>query len=494
MQKLAVKLLAYLFVGLTTLFLVETLWELHTTGVDIGELHPDAAMARALASTISRAFNNLLAMVLSFVAIAIPITANMYTPKLVQIFFHDRINIASLLYFAIFGAHALFCQWMFVDGWAPTTHILILAISGISGFALVIPYYLYVLDFLNPTTIITRVRGRVTDEMGRIPVTGSMSASRQRLDDRIKQLGNVVLRAVDRSDRDVAIQAINALEKTLSDYAKVKPNLADEWYEVHAHQFAGLSAEAVALLRHDRTWVEHQILSQLFLAYNAALAKMPDAISAISLVNERVGLRASRADDDALLGLCIRYFNTFVRSAIAKRDVHAAFDVFHEYRLLAIDLLSVRPVRSLEIARHLRYYAGMAQHVGLDFVNELAAADTAALVMAAYDRAVPEAGAILDVLVAHCEASGGVRFVKAHATLGAYFSLQGHEKERRRMVASLVSATSDQVETARRDIFETVDPIFWEVTDRQTNLDHVPQPLRNAVLSVLDEELARRAA
>jgi len=493
MQRLSVKLLAFLFSGLTTLFAVETLWELHSSGVEIAALEPDPEMARALASTISRAFNNLLAMVLSFVAIAIPITANMYTPKLVEIFFHDRVNIASLLYFAIFGAHALFCQAMFVDGWVPTTHILILAVSGITGFALVIPYYLYVLDFLNPTTIITRVRGRVTDEMRSIPRSGAMSPSRVRLDDRIKQLGNVVLRAVDRADRDVAIQAINALEKTLSDYAKVKRDLPSAWFEVHAQRFPGLSAEALVLLRDDRTWVEHKILSQLYLAFNAALARMPDAISSISLVNERVGLRASRADDDAVLGLCIRYFNTFVRSAIAKRDVHAAFDVFYEYRLLGIDLLSVRPVRSLEIARHLRYYAWMAKHAGLDFVTELAAADIAALVQSAYERAVPEAPEILRVMEEFCEGAGGVRFVKAHATLGAYFAVHGHEAESRRMTLSLEAATRDEVETARRDIFQTVDPIFWEVTDRQTNLDHVPEPLRDVVLTVLDEELARRA-
>ncbi len=494
MQKLAIKLLAFLSVGLTTLFVVETAWELHATGVDLDLLRADAATARGLASTISRAFNNLLAMVLSFVAIAIPITANMYTPKLVEIFFKDRINIATLLYFATFGAHALFCQWVFVDAWVPTTHIVILGVSGITGFALVIPYYLYVLDFLNPSTIIRRVRGRVTDELERIPASGAMSPSRARVDDRIKQLGNVVLRAVERADRDVAIEAINALEKTLSDYAKVKPQLSDEWFDAHAHRFPGLSAEAISLLRDDRTWVEHKILSQLYLAFSSALAKMPDAISAISLVNERVGLHASRADDDALLGLCIRYFNTFVRSAIAKRDVHAAFDVYYEYRMLAIDLLSVRPKRSLEIAKHLSYYAGMAKHTGLVFVNELAAADIAALVQAAYERAVPEAAAILAVLEELEQASGGgARFVKARATLAAYFSVHGHERESSQMVAGLATAPTDQIEAARFDIFRTVDPIFWEVTDRQTNLDHVPDALRNSVLSVLDAELARRA-
>jgi hypothetical protein len=493
MQKLAVRLLAYLAIGLTTLFVTETLFELHASGISLTQLDPTPEMARGLASTISRAFNNLLAMVLSFVAIAIPITANMYTPKLIEIFFQDRINLASLVYFAVFGAHALFCQFTFTDDWAPTTHIVILAASGIAGFALVIPYYLYVLDFLNPTTIISRVRDRVSDEFAGIPATGAMSPSRARVDDRIKQLGNVVLRAVDRADRDVAIQAINALEKALSDYAKVKPRLPDDWFDAHAHRFPGLSAEAVALVRDDRTWVEHKILSQLYLAFNAALAKMPDAISAISLVNEHVGLRASRADDDPLVGLTIRYFNTFVRSAIAKRDVHAVFDVFYEYRLLAIDLLSVRPARSLEVARHLRYYAGLAKEAGMDFVHELAASDIAALVQAAYERSVVEAPEMLRVMEEFCAQGGGVRFVKAHAMLAAFFAANEHETEGRRMIESLASATTEQVEAARRDIARTVDPIFWEVTDRQTNLDHVPQPLRNAVLSVLDAELARRS-
>ena len=136
----------------------------------------------------------------------------------------------------------------------------------------------------------------------------------------------------------------------------------------------------------------------------------------------------------------------------------------------------------------------MAKHAGLDFVNELAASDIGALVQAAYERAVPEAPEILRVLEELCAAGGGARFAKAHATLAAYFTTNGHDREARRMVESLARATTEQVETARRDIHQTVDPIFWEVTDRQTNLDHVPEPLRNVVLSVLDQELARRAS
>lgn len=492
MQRLALRFLGALLCGLAVLFVAEALWELWRQGVDPLSLSFDPSAARALASTVSRAFNNLLAMVLSFVAIAIPITANMYTPKLVEIFFTDRVNQAVLSFYAAMGAHAIYCQSVFVDGWTPDIHVWVLSTSGVFGFVVVIPYYVYVLDFLNPSTIIRRVRERVTDQFGQIPAEGPFSDSRRRLDDRILQLGNVVLRAVDRSDRDVALEAIRALDDSLIAYSKVKPRLPDVWYRVERERFPGRSDEAMELLHSERTWVEHKTLLQLYLAYEAALAKMPDAVSAISLINGRVGLRASAVRDDAVLTLAIRFFNTFVRAAIAKRDVHAVFDVLHEYRTLAVDLLATRSEHVVEIGRHFRYYAGLARDAGMTFIQELTAADFAEVVRAAYERDAVVAPRLFDAFTALCEEGRGPRFAKSQAMLHASLEALGRQEECARLRRLLTTARTEDLQTATADIEGTGNPVFWEVTDRQVNLDFVPEGERENVLAVLDAELRRR--
>ena len=492
MHRLAVRLLGAVLLVLAVVFVIEGLWELWRQEVDYETLKFSPSAARALASTVSRAFNNLLAMVLSFVAIAIPITANMYTPKLIEIFFTDRVNQIVLSFYAVMGAHALYCQSVFVDGWTPDVHVLTLSVSGVFGFVLVIPYYLYVLDFLNPSTIIQRVRDRVTDCMDTIPAEGPFSDARRRLTDRILQLGNVVLRAVDRSDRDVALEAIRALDETLVSYAKRKQALPESWYRVERERFQGRSVEAIALLHEERTWVEHKTLAQLHLAYEAALAKMPDAVSAISLINGRVGLRASAVGDDAVLVASIRFFNTFVRAAIAKKDVHAVFDVLHEYRSLAIDLLGTRPAHVVDIARYFRYYAGMAKGAGLFFIHELAAADFAAVVRVAYERENLVAPRLFDEFVILCEQGHGSRFVKAEAMLHAVLASLEQTSECERLLRLLAKADIGELQAASHDIRTTEDPMFWEVTDRQVNLDFVPEPERGSVLQVIDAEIQRR--
>jgi hypothetical protein len=489
LHRLSVRLLFGICLGLTVFFTLETAFELGRQGRTWDQLSSSSSGAKSLASSVSRAFNNLLAMVLSFVAIAIPITANMYTPKLVEIFFADRVNLAALVYFAAMGAHALFGQWIMFDQWVPQTHVTVLWLSSVIGFAVVIPYYLYVLDFLNPETIIRRVRDRIVEAF---PDGDHGPAARRRLTDRILQLGNVMLRAVDRADRDVTITAIEALESALLAYDDPRARAPVSWFEVEKELFFGHSSEAIAHIRKERIWVEQTCLQQLHLAYLASLAKMPDAVSAISKVNRRIANQALRRGDDATLGLSLRFFNTFVRSAVQKRDVHAVFDVFHQYRQLAIELVPHRPGRAREIARHMRYYAVMARMQGLGFVHELAASEVALVVEAAYAAKAPSAAEALAELREFQGGDAAPRLVKAEASLAAWFRSTGREAEAALLRGDLLRARIEDLETAKRDIAATDDPIFWEVTDRQTNLDYLPPDRRALVVSLLDDVLAER--
>src|SRR5690242_2266927 len=50
-----------------------------------------------LLSPVARAYNNILAMLLATIGLAIPLTANMHTPKLIEMFIRDRLNQGVLL-------------------------------------------------------------------------------------------------------------------------------------------------------------------------------------------------------------------------------------------------------------------------------------------------------------------------------------------------------------------------------------------------------------
>ena len=57
-------------------------------------------------------------------------------------------------------------------------------------------------------------------------------------------------------------------------------------------------------------------------------------------------------------------------------------------------------------------------------------------------------------------------------------------------MSDLRRAPAADLAAAKRDFEQTDDPHFWEVTDRQTNLDYLPPDRRAITLALLDELLA----
>ncbi len=492
LEKLAIRVLTWLFVGLAALFAVEFAADLLLTGVPLADLSASSGQGQALASTVSRAFNNLTAMVLTFIALAVPITANMYTPRLIEIFVRDRVNMVVLLFFAAMGAHAIFVQSTMFQQWTPPVQYMVLWLGGVVGFAVLIPYYFYVLSFLNPSTIIQRVTELIVEEYDDIVAhERPIRVAQRRLHSRILHLGNVILRAVDRADRDVSLDAIGALERAIMRYDQVKRTAPPEWFEVGSETFVGYSEDAIRFIVRDRIWVEQKCLSQLMMAYTAALAKMQDAVSAISDVNRQIALHAKTRGDEELLRLCVRYMNTFLREAIKKKDVHAIYDVFSQYTLLASDLLRDYPKVVVDIAEHLRYYAGFARFQGMAFVYELAAFDLMSVVRAAFEKKAQTRTELLERFLAFESDKASVRLTKARVVLAAALSSGPFEAEAERVRETLRASPREMLAEAGRSLLGTTDPVFWEVTDRQLNLDYVEPELRPHVARVLDEVTGR---
>jgi predicted membrane protein DUF2254 len=494
LDRVAVRVLAWVALGLAVLFAVELAIDLSRTDVPLSQLEMTPRAGSALASTVSRAFNNLTAMILTFIALAVPITANMYTPRLIDIFVRDKVNVAAMLFFACMGAHAVWGQALMVDRWSPAATYTALWISGVVGFVVLIPYYFYVLSFLDPTKIIQRVTRIIHEEFDAIVRRIRPAAeARARLNQEILNLGNVILRAVDRTDRDVSLDAILGLQGVVMRYVEMAPRLPPEWFEVEPAHFTGHSRGAIALIVRDRIWVEQKCLHQLKLAYSAALAKMPDAISAITGVNRRIAMAARAKGHDRLLALCVRYFNTFLREAIKRRDAHAVYDIYSQYTFLAIDLLEERPGVSIEIARHFKYYAEFAESERMPFTSELAANDLVGVVEAAYEQGCPRRRELLDVFLSMGPGDPSMHLTKCHARLAAFFRVRALPAEEAVVTAALERSHAMQLTTARDILLGTTDPIFWEVTDRQRNFDYVDSERRDALRAILDATIARKS-
>ncbi|MBK9036819.1 MAG: DUF2254 domain-containing protein [Myxococcales bacterium] len=487
MRRAFVTSLLFAFVGFALLFGIEFLLEWRGAGFpgldDMSWAGENNGKLADILSPMARAYNNVLAMLLATIGLAIPLTANMHTPKLIDLFLRDRINRVVLSFMALGAAHVLFVVYIIGPRFAPVWAIRIAVLAALTGWAMLIPYFFYVVRFLDPSRIVRRLCDEtiqlVTDVADKKldPVT-----TQEQVAERIDQLGTIVLKSLDRGDRGIAREGVWALKQLIDQHAAHKDRLPRGWYRVDRADFVGLSEEALDLIIDERTWFEMKCGLQLNLAYQHALRKASDTVSSISDANRAIGQRAAARGDDAALRLAVRFFNNYLREAIKAKDVHAVYDVFHQYRLLAKDVCD-RPALLRQIGRHFIYYAAMARQYGLVFAPQLALFDLGYIVRRAYEATAEAAPDLLASLLGLPHRTGAEVHslaVKAKLILGAFFLGNRCAAEAALVATNLADVDAREVERAEADLL-AAERVFFEITDHQINLEFVP-PERRAPL------------
>lgn len=491
-QKFALRLLVVVFSVALAVFAAETAWEfLHAvdpvTGapLTLSDLQVTPAMVRAAASPYARAYNNLLALLLTFISLAIPLTANLYTPKLIEIFIRDRVNLVVLCTYALLAAHSLLAVTLSFDRWTPALPFWIDSICALLGWLLLMPYYFYVLSFIDPLTIIKRVHLSLMHELddaarGRY----GLAEAQQRVNLRIINLGSMLQRSVDRADRDVAFDAIRAHTLDLARVREMKARLPVAFFAVDSRLMIGLSRPATEMLSRDRIWMEHRIASQLVLAFKTALNKMPEGVSPLAHALKNAAYEESRLGNAPVFALLVRALNSFLREAIKRKDNAHVYAVVFNYRSLIRRLIADRSPAVPELVRYQRYYAELARSLGLSFSYELISYELAELAEAGYEQGAAVATAILDAVLEFDGVESAAGLVKSRAILAGYLLERGRDTELERVVQSLRRAPRALRDQARDSLLATVDPVFWEVTDRGMNMDYVAPARRARVAEV----------
>lgn len=451
-------------------------------GMTMSEIFFDKDKIRPAAMKAAQSYTTgLLTMNLTFIGLAIPLTANMYTPKLIELFVRDRINLTVLCTFAGLSVHS-----MAVTVFEKQAGLLSLWIAlggAIIGWTLILPYYFYVLSFLNPVTIIARVQATLLQELEDTAKRKyPPRVAQKRVNQKILNLGSVLIRAVERADRDVAIDAVRSLATILRRIHQLKPQFDPVFLNVSDEIMVGSSRSALKIINGGKIWVEQKVLNQMLLAYVAALGKAPDAVSSIANeVKDAADFQAGKTGSREVLDLEIRMMNTFVREAIKKKDVNAAFDILYQYMSLMRKLLDDRPDLGPELAVHLRYYANFSKQQGVPFVYELAAQDLAFLVEHAYEQKVPTARELLTHQLGFEGGATNASILKPRLRMGGYFLEKGLVDEERLVGQSFSAAPAKLVEQALAELEACKTFAFWEVTDRGINFDFMDDKRRVSV-------------
>lgn len=470
----------WLCVGMAVFFAAEFAAEWYAAGMPgadkVSWVGKNNAKLVDILSPMARAYNNILAMLIATIGLAIPLTANMHTPKLIDMFLRDKTNQVMLGLCAVGAAHVLWAAWIVGPDFAPIWVVRLAVVFALVGWAALIPYFFYVVRFLDPSNILKRLRAEVLETLVKVE-SGALDpeAAQDIVHERMHQIGTIVLKSIDRADRGVALEGIWGCKILLAVYGDFKAKMPARWFVVDRGDFIGASQEALQVINEERNWFELRVMTQMYLAYQNALAKSTDAIPAISDAARVVAAQAAKRGDTAALAVAQRFFHNFLREAIKRKDVHALYDLFYQYRLLGADLLD-QPDALRDVGKRMRFYAESAASAGVGFATQIAAFDLGWVVQQAAAKHSPVADDLLAEVMALQHAPNGnplMLLVKAKIIVGGGLLECAEPTLADQLARNLRDLPPGLVAKTAQELVNLKERAFWEVTDRQVNFEWV---------------------
>lgn len=490
---------------------VAAVWFLLLLGLDLilqkGSMHISEMLALLLsrynASEVQAVLGNLpevvvaiLGIAITVVSIIVQLSATRYTPRVTEMFFRDRTNFLALSFFVVTSIHCIWATFFVRQSFTPRLLVVSTLVMITLAILLLMPYFVYVFAFLDPERVVVRLQEQalavaVDHRPGR---SGGIGNAQRRVLEGIEQLADVAVNAISQKDRIIASRAVDALRDLVTSYLEAKAGLVPEWFGVGPDlrrnpDFVVMSNERVQQLASQRTWLEWKALRQYQTIYNESLNRMRDTNELVAIDTRYVGEAALRKGDDVVLGLAVKYFNTYLRSAINRADVRSTYNALHQYRQLAEALIRAQQGdRVLEVARYFSYYGQTANAAGLSFVTETAAHDLGQLCEVAHQEHFAAEQSLLQVFLdvdkaPETEAEElslrGVR--KAQVKLATYYLVQGCEPLARMIWEDMESERPERLQSIRNEMLAVKDPDFWEIIDRGDNFDYL-DPARRSKL------------
>ncbi len=454
--------------------------------------HFSVEEARAINGFVGRGLNQLLAATFLTIAVAVPLTANMYSVKFLDFFLKDPVN-AGVLGLVVFAAFEnAWAAYLIRDGFVPTFALQVAFGLLLLCWAAFLPYIYYVFRFLHPNTLLRRLEQQFEDALAAaLRSPDELASERARVAEALEHIGNIAIRSVDRSDRSTALESVATVERLARTYWGVKERLPEAWFQAEPQLFLSFSSEAVEEFSANRSWVEMKLFSQLRLVLGVAVPRFHDLASRAAKALRRLGLEPQASEDPTLREAVTEFFNTFVRMTLVGRDARSAFTVFGQYRRYAEGLNATHPSLTMEIAFYFSYYGRIAREMGLTFVAEAVAHDIGRLVRCAWEAGTPNRKQLLDRFL-DFDADAQPPLVganKAHAILASYFLLRGLREPAALIRERLCSLPPDILGRLRRELPRVRREKYWEVNERRMNMEYVA-PEQREILRWFLEDLA----
>jgi hypothetical protein len=453
----------------------------------------DTATCQNALANLAQVIAAILGIAITVVSIIVQLAATRYTPRVAEMFFRDRTNLAVMSFFVVSCIDALWVSVSVTSEVLPRISITITMALMTASLVLLVPYFAYVFDFLDPGKVITRIQEQALTAAHRD--RGDLDGRQGRVQAAIEQLADISVNSISQQDRLIASTAANALKDLAIKYLPRKTDLHDRWFELGPGlrsnpDFVAMTEESLKDLADSRAWVEWKVLRQFETLFNESVTTNRDVARIVAINTRYIGEAALAVDDPEALALCIKFFNTYLRTCVNDSEVRTAYNVLNQYRLLVDHVLRAgREEIALEFAGHLRYYGQLAHGRRLGFITETAAYDLCALCEAAFDvQAKNHDGMLRIFLDVDKEAESaeqevtlrGVR--KAQVKLATYYLLKGADDLAREIHSDMAGEKPDRLRSIRDELMGITTKGFWEIIDRGSNFDYL-EPARKRHLA-----------
>ncbi|MEZ4462093.1 MAG: DUF2254 family protein [bacterium] len=457
---------------------------------DIGmhDLSPSTMAATMWAAGANRTLDGLpevlsavLGISLTVVAIVVQLASQRYPAKIVDVFMVDRINIGVFAFMASSCVYVVLASGANVDGQLPMVSIVALLLA-VANFGMLLPYFAHVFAFLEPTNLISEIQGQAWSKISRVnDAPQQLTRTREVVASALDRIADNCMAALSQSDRNLAVHSVQTLEAMTRDYSDIKAQLPPQWHAVDASYFGTLANESIEDLIEHRTWFEAKALMEFERLIRRALDEMSEVVSQIARSTRLIARSAIAHNDWASVELCVRFFNTYIRHGLNRKNVRAVYNILYEYRLFAVSLLDARPELAQRVVEHLVYYGRTANEIGLPFVTVTVAHDVRMICQAAFERGDTHLEQMLELFLRLDQPVDGkgvdvalIGVRKAQSILGAYLIRGGAADLADQIRDDMRGERSDRLKFIRDEILAVSEQKFWEITDRGFNFDYTP--------------------
>ena len=440
----------------------------------------------SLAGNIAAIFG----LVITVVSIIVQLSADRYT-GVTRMFFRDRLNIGVMAYYLVACVYAVWLSVSLQHDYVPRAVLVSMLGMTTMGLLLMAPYFGYVFWFLEPSTIIHRIRSDAVKTASRGALEASSLAgfaAQAATLTAMEELTDITSNSISGKDKIIASGAVDALKDFALEYLKVKPRATSDWFSVGPGirdnpDFVAMDPESLRELEQRRTWVEWKVMRQYLGIYNEALATMRDINYLIAIDTRYIGEAALASGRPG--------------TRRARVPVHEQLPARHAQRARRAHRVQraepVPPARRSDAPR--REHGGGAPgrqahdllraHVSYDmkltFVTETVAYDVSALCEFANQVGAKEERDMLTEFLeldqsalARSQEKGLLGVRKAQVKLASYYLLTGQEEKARTICRDMEGEPRERLLAIRQQLESVTSKDFWEIIDRGRNFEYMP--------------------